>query len=353
MNVGILGLKSSGKTTLFSSFIDKTYDEVIGKINIGSVNIPDERLLMLSGLYKLQKTIHANVNFEDCLPLDTAIKNDKIKLADSLKAMDAFACVVGAYKCYNTEEILKEIEKIRTELVITDLDFVIKRIERLDKEIKLQPKNRDLKEIEKKLLKKIEPVLENGEFLSKLSFDDHEQKMMISYNFLTLKPSCYILNISEKMSSDAALLLKAVKESLEKFKDNSYVITVNAFLESEIACMPNDDKKQFMKEYGIEKSGKDSVIQAAFNMLDLITFFTVGEDECRAWTLKKNSTALMAAGAIHSDLERGFIRAEVIDYKDLIEAGSLNEAKKRGILRLEGKTYIVEDGEMVHIMFNV
>lgn len=350
MKVGLAGLSSSGKTTLFTSFMGNPDF----KGTTGSVSVPDERLEKLSRLFHPKKTVYAMVNFEDCLPLDTQAKPDRVRLEEKMRTMDAFVLVVGAYRCQSAEEVLAELGKIRLEMIIRDLDFILKRMEKLEKEIKLAVKDRALKEKEMELLKRLQPILEGERYLTGLEFDPSDSKMMANYNLLTGKPSCFVLNVPEEdLGGGGAVLAGRVQEELKKRGHVSPVLFLNAKLEADIAAMEASDAASFMKEYGISELGRGRVIQAAFRMLDWLTFYTVGEDECRAWNIPSGGSALDAAGAIHSDLARGFIRAEVVDCESLLSLGSLNEAKKAAKLRLEGKTYIVKDGDIVHIMFNI
>jgi ribosome-binding ATPase YchF (GTP1/OBG family) len=239
-------------------------------------------------------------------------------------------------------------------MIINDLDFVTKRIERLERDMQLSPKNRLAKEKEMELLQRLRPVLEDERFLRGIAFEEQELLILGSWSLLTLKPGCFVLNVSEKQSAEE---VKTFEEDLVNALcgkgDESPVLSINGALESEIAALPPDEARAFMEEYGIAEPGRERIVGAAYALLDLITFFTVSDDECRAWTLRRGGTALEAAGTVHSDLARGFIRAEVIEHDRLVSLGSLAEAKKAGKLRLEGKIYSVKDGEVVHIMFNI
>jgi GTP-binding protein YchF len=349
LKIALSGLSSSGKTTLFNSFMGKTDF----KGTTGSINVPDERLERLSAMYHPKKTVYAAVNFEDCLPMDTQGKAERVRLEEKLRTMDAFVLVVGAYRCQDEGQVLEELSRLRLEMIIRDLDFVSKRLEKLEKETKLALKDRALKEKEMALLSRLQPVLESERYLFGLSFDPQDQKTMANYNLLTVKPSCVVLNIPENGAVSGETLAGKVGELLSGREDSSSVLFLNARLEADISAMGEADAAVFMKEYGISELGRGRVIQAAFQMLNWLTFYTVGEDECRAWNIPRGGTALDAAGAIHSDLARGFIRAEVVDYESLVRLGSLNEARKAARLRLEGKTYVVKDGDIVHVMFNV
>jgi ribosome-binding ATPase len=355
MRIGILGLEDSGKTTLLSSFTGSGLPDEGAKPSSGIVNVPDHRLDKLTELYKPRKTTYTAVTFEDTVPLNTPVKQDKIKLYDSMKTMDAFIMLVGAYRCHSFDEVYKELEKLRFELIINDLDFITKRKERLEREMRVDARDRALKQKEMELVEKLLPVLEKEETPQNLEFTEFEENMMANYNLMTIKPMLYVLNYSPETSTgeNSDMLQENTGKKMKESGITSPVLAVNALLESEVAAMDKDEILEFMQEFGINELGRDRVIKATYELLDLISFFTVGEDECRAWPLRKGGTALEAAGKIHTDLARGFIRAEVIEYDSLIELGSLPNAKKAGKLRLEGKTYIVKDGEIVHIMFNI
>lgn len=237
---------------------------------------------------------------------------------------------------------------------MNDLDFVTKRIERLERETRVSNKDRGDKEKEMDLLRRLQPVLEGEKFLRGMDFAEQDAAMMVNYNLITVKPACYVINFSDDMSKEEVEKVRLGGENfLRDAGEDSPLLCVNAALEEELSSMGPDEISQFMGEYGIEEMGRDRVIKSAFSMLNLLTFFTVGEDECRSWHIHKGETALDAAGAIHSDLARGFIRAEVIGGETLLDLGSMNEAKKAGKLRLEGKTYVVNDGDIVHVMFNI
>jgi len=351
MNIGITGLTLCGKSTLFQSFCQRPGRLAAIKGNLGIVNVPDSRLDQLSALFHPQKTTPATVNFEDCLAFDNPSRQERARSYDRLKTMDAFLLVVGAFRLGDEEEIVKEALKTRFDMVINDLDFIMKRIERLEKEIQREAKHRAQNEAEMALLKRLAPVLEAEGFLRELYFTTPERGIITNYSILTMKPTCYVLNVSEPAGADRAVEL--LLEKLRALNDSSPVLVLPGQLEAEIAAMETDEAAQFMEGFGIERPGRNQVIQQAYELLDLITFFTVGEDECRAWNIPRGGTALDAAATIHTDLARGFIRAEVIEHDQLLALGSLAEARKAGKLRQEGKTYQVKEGEIVHVLFNL
>ncbi|MCE1247475.1 MAG: DUF933 domain-containing protein [Firmicutes bacterium] len=350
MKIGIAGLSGAGKTLLFNAFIG----EEESRQTSGIVQVPDERLFKLSAMFNPPSTVPATVICEDCLPVDTKVKQDRIKLFDGMKTMDAFVMTIGAYRCFDKDAVKAEVEKLRFEILMNDLDFVTKRVERIERELRALGKNAAEKEKEAHLLQKIQPVLEAEKYLNTLEFDEQELKIMANYNLLTVKPMLYVLNITENTDEQQKNdFIATVREVLSKNNDSSPVIAINAKLEWEVSILDEEEINMFMEEYGIKELAKNRIINEAFSLLNLLTFFTVGEDECRAWNIRHGDTAVDAAGAIHSDLARGFIRAEVVDCRDLMELGGLNEAKKAGKLRLEGKTYKVKDGDIVHIMYNI
>ncbi|MBI2267277.1 MAG: redox-regulated ATPase YchF [Armatimonadetes bacterium] len=351
MNIGIIGFARSGKSVLFSAF---TGNRASSNGSVGIISVPDRRLESLSRLYKPKKTTFASVNFEDLLPLDAPAKQDRVKLSEEMKRMDAFVFVAGAWRCATPEDVLGEAEKVRLEVILNDLDFVLKRTERLEREMRLEPQNRAAKEQEMAVLQRLQPNLENGRFLHDMEFDDSEQRFMTQFNLLSVKPACYVLNHGEGMEKEpAAALVSRMETFLRGMGDLSPVLALNGQLESEIAALDPGEIDEFLRQYGIGELGRDTLIRKAYELLHLITFFTVGQDECRAWNIPSGGTALDAARAIHTDLARGFIRAEVIPHDALLQFGSLSEARRAGALRLEGKSYVVKDGEIVHIMFNV
>lgn len=352
MNIGITGLTASGKSTLFAAFTRKAGSAAATKGTLGMVGVPDRRLDELSRLFHPRKTVPALVNFEDCPALDTTVRQDRIRLLERLRVMDAFIFVVGAFRLAGAPEVVQDALKTRFELLITDLDFVTKRIERLESEIpRAAVKERPEKEAEMALLRRMAAHLEGEKLLSGLELNPQEQRFITNYGMLTTRPACYVLNVAE--ADGGGVAASGLEEKLRELGDFSPVLVLQGSLEAEIASLDPAEAVEYLKDFGIERPGRERVIEAAYKLLDLITFFTVGEDECRAWNLPRGGNALAAAGAIHSDLARGFIRAEVIEWDTLLALGSLAEGRKAGKLRLEGKTYLVKEGEIVHIMFNV
>ncbi len=353
MKIVITGLGASGKSSLFSACTGTEMKDSTSKTMMGVVNVPDSRLDKLSAMFNPKKTVFTNIDFVDAAALDTQAKQDRIQLFDTLRTADALVCVVGAYRQGSAAETVAELDKLRLEILINDLDMAMKRAERLEKDIKIA-KNKAEKAKELELVTRIQPVLEAGKFLYKMDFDKDELAILNNFSLLSRKPCIYVINIADSLSvAELSDMEAKVKQHLEANSDPSPVILLNASLEAEIAVMDEQERAVFLQEYGIEECGRDRLIKAAYGRLNLVTFFTVGEDECRSWKIASPATAVDAAGAIHSDLARGFIRAEVVESSVLLELGSMQEAKKAGKLRLEGKTYEVKDGDIVHIMFNV
>ena len=287
MNIGIVGLTSSGKSTLFSAFTGTEAKPGKDKFNIGIVNVPDNRLEEMSKMYKPKKTVYTNVSFIDTIPIDTPVKQEKIMIFDTLKTAESIVFVIGAYKHSSKEDVAKEIGKLRLDMIISDLDLVVKRSERLQKEMR-STQEKTLKEKEIALLEKLQPVLENERFLYGMEFDKQEQAIMTQFNLLTMKPVCYVINHSESQDRETvAEMVKSAEETLRSTDDKSQVMSINAQLESEISMMSPEDIQNFLKEYGIKELGRDRVIKTAYSLLNLITFFTVGEDECRSWKIRR------------------------------------------------------------------
>lgn len=352
MKIVITGFGGSGKTSLFAACTGKGMDEA-SRQSIGVVKVPDERLDRLSRLFNPKKTVFTTIDFVDSPPLDARSKSERTSLFETLRNGDALVCVLSAFQAPSDDDVLDELGKIRLDILINDLDMAVKRAEKLEKEIKIS-KNKAEKQKELDLVKRIQPLLENEQFLYSLEFDKDELAILNNFGLLSRKPCVYVVNCSEDMDPErAALLERRIRERLDSVSDPSPVISLNASIEAEIASMDPSDREGFLKEYGIEECGRDKLIRAVYERVRYITFFTVGEDECRSWKIPEGSCAVDAAGAIHSDLARGFIRAEVVASDDLLRLGSMQEAKKEGVLRLEGKTYPVKDGDIVHIMFNI
>ncbi|HPZ08191.1 MAG TPA: DUF933 domain-containing protein [Candidatus Eremiobacteraeota bacterium] len=354
MKAGIIGLASSGKTTLTGAFTGKS--RITGKgSDIAIAKVPDERLYELEKLYSPEKITPATIQIEDLPPLNTRIKEEKLKFFDKTKNLDVQILCIGGYRCYNTEEILKELATLRFELIINDLDVITKRLEKIEIELKKFPKMKPERESEIKLLNGIKTYLEEEKFPSLMDLDDNSKKLLKNnYNFFTLRLSIYVINISsEDYMNKRQAIEDEVRQYMASVGDSSPFLLMDALTEADIMDIDGEEIGEFLKVFGLKEPAKNKLIRKVYQLLGLITFFTVGEDEVRAWNIHRGDTAVSAAGAIHSDLARGFIRAEVVEADLLLKLGSLNTAKSQGKLRLEGKNYIVKDGDIVHILFNV
>jgi GTP-binding protein YchF len=354
MQLGIIGMPSVGKTTIFellSNQRDKANSQ--GKANSAIARIPDERIDKLSAIFKPKKTSYAQLELVDIPGLVPGMEKGSHVFLDSVRKADALLHVVRLFEndavpyIYENIDPMRDIEMISYELLLSDLDLIEKRIERINASKK---KNQMLKELE--LLERLKTTLEDEKSISSLQFDQEEQLIMSTYQFLTNKPILICLNLGD---NDLASLNYLKKDEIAEFAKNNDipVVEVAGTIEKEIAELDEDEKEEFLKELGIEESGLMKVTHSMYKRLGLISFFTVGEDEVKAWTIEQGIPARKAAGKIHSDIERGFIRAEVVEYNDFIELGSMNAVKEKGLFRLEGKEYIVKDGDIVHFRFNV
>ena len=354
LKIGIIGLAQVGKTTLFRILTHAQGDMAApGKpaTHVGVVHVPDARLDRQSELHQPRKTVYASVEY-----LDTP--GSVIELArtgaqtQSLRELNAVAHVVRAFQDESVPaeggsvDPRRDIENVELELILSDLGVVEKRLERLAKDIKKQ-KNPAL-EKEYEALQKCRAALEKQTPLRELPLSAEEERVIRGFTFLSLKPMLYVLNLGEKDAARANAAEQFAVEAGLKQRPQTAVTAICGKVEAELAELSDEEAAGFLASYGLKESAMARLIRSSYGLLGLISFFTVGEDECRAWTLRAGSTALEAAGEIHSDIQRGFIRAEVVKHEDLIEAGSLAEARTRATLRLEGKEYVVQDGEVVH-----
>jgi len=369
LKIGIIGLSNSGKTTVFNALTGKNLETTIypttsGEPTIAVVKVPDSRLDRLSEMFKPKKTTYAMVEYIDYIGLTKGDVNQNRKVFDLIKDVDAIAHVVRAFEGdavvhpMNTVNPLRDIETVELELIFGDLELVEKRLQRMEEASK---KGKKLDESEKRLLIKCRDFLEKEIPLRNVDFPEEEQKAMRHLQFVSTKPEIVVLNIGE----DALLTIKEtdlmneVKGYFQKRYRNSLLITRYSLLslcgkiEMEIARLSPEDAKLFLDDLGIDEPALDKFIHTCYDVLGLISFFTYVGDEVKAWTITKGTNALKAAGKIHSDIERGFIRAEVISFSDFISLGSLHAAKEKGLLRLEGKTYEVKDGDIINFRFHV
>lgn len=354
MRLGILGLPKVGKTALFNALTASS--QATGKFraskttNVGIAVVRDGRLERLGDLYQRRRLVPAQVRFVDVPGIDRG-RGETLDLAE-LRMMDGLVHVVRAFE---DPELLHpsggvdprhDIASIDLELILADYEVVERRLERL-----VQARKRGLTDLEKRehalLSDRILPALEAETSLRLLELDAEEEKRLRGYGLLSLKPMLVVLNVDEDVAGDPAAVAGIEAPS------GTRILAVSACLEEEISHLDAADQSGFLAEAGLDQPSAIRVVRAGYELLGLISFFTVGDDEVRAWTIRRGSTALKAAGTVHSDIERGFIRAEVTEWHELVDAGSLAACRQRATLRLEGKGYRVRDGEVVHFRFNV
>lgn len=346
MKIGITGLPSSGKTTLFKALIGADIQTSFDKPNVGSVKVIDKELQKLSEIFHPKKTTPAEITFVDIpgIPVGYENKKRRNEIFSSIKKADALVEVVDVFS--GVQDLEEAVKSFDSDLIIMDLDVVEKRLERLKKE-KKSPKT----EREKEILGKCKIVLENEKPLIDAGLSEDEILLLRSFEFFTLKPILYVLNIGDESIGERQILINKVRQIVSKKFE---IIAVPVSLEFELSELSEEDKREFLDSYGLEKPVLPEFIEASYRLLGYITFYTVGEDEVKAWTIKKGTNARKAAGKIHSDIERGFIAAEVISYEDFAKADfSFKRAKENGLLRIEGENYIVNNKDIVHFRFNV
>lgn len=363
LTAGIVGLPNVGKSTLFNA-ITKAGAEMANypfatiEPNVGMVEVPDKRLERIQELIPAKKIVPTTFEFTDIAGIvKGASKGEGLgnQFLENIRQTDAIVHVVRAFDDTDITSVsgkvdpIEDIDTINLELVMADLDAVNKRLAKVQRAAKGRDKEA-LAELE--VLNKIKPVLENGQSVRSIEFNDQEQKIVKGLFLLTSKPVLYVANIAEEdmADPDANKYMDAIKEHV---KGDGEVIGVAAAAEEQIAEMDEEEKADFLEMEGVEEPGLNRLIRAAYKLLGLETFFTAGGPETRAWTFKKDTKAPQAAGIIHSDFERGFIRAEVMSFADLDELGSAQAVKEAGKLRLEGKEYVMQDGDIVEFRFNV
>ena len=361
MKIGIVGLPNVGKSTLFNSITKAgaecaNYPFCTIEPNVGVVPVPDERLDNLAKMYNPQKVTHAIVEFVDIAGLvKGASKGEGLgnKFLAHIRETDAICQVVRCFEDSNIIHVdgsvnpVRDIETINLELIFADIETVNKRIDRATKLLKADKKYK----FELDTWEKIKEALENGKCARGLEYSEEELEVIKDAFLLTMKPVLYIANVSEEQLGEDDEKVKEVKEYVKN--DKAEVVKLCVKIEEELSSLEPDDKKEMLDALGLEESGLDKVIKKSYELLGLMSFLTAGEPEVRAWTIKKGTKAPQAAGKIHSDIERGFIRAEIVSYDDLMKEGSMLAAKEKGLVRSEGKEYVMQDGDIVLFKFNV
>ncbi len=359
MRIAIIGLANSGKTTVFNALTRGTVETTAysaGQLepNLATVKVPDARLDTLTRMFRPRKTTPAEVQYVDVAGISSSRSREGLPpaLLNYISSADALLHVVRAFEDTTiphpaeTVDSVRDLTTLDLELAFSDLAIIERRLTRLNAEIgKMSAREREVRVAERELLMRLQEALEADIPIRDLTLSDEEERSLRGYQFLTAKPLLVVVNIGEAQL--------AAPPTVPYAHQRSAVVPLCGKIEAELAQLDDADARSFMDDLGIAAPARERVIQRSYELLGLISFLTAGPDEVRAWTIRRNTPAVEAAGVIHSDIQRGFIRAEVVAYADLIAAGGMTEAKKAGMVRSEGKHYIVQDGDVCHFLFNV